>query len=154
MHALAMDPPERVQWEREHRRQNQQDAEASATCVGEDDLADELCCDRGFDLDSLLLDAEIRSVLDNGLLSGPEKLIHYHLVVDRYVYKKDPSCKPRQLKIKQRTDKEGRLTYTLREDDRPWYRRRQWKRVSCLSSIVGPVLGALCSIWFRSRGCL
>jgi hypothetical protein len=103
----------------------------------------------GAPVDVVLLDAEIRYVLENEELKSEEKWIHYHLIVERYLYKKDPSFKPGQFKFKSQVDETGRVTYMLKGPK--WYQRRHWKRCRYLPSLVGPVLGAFCSVWFRTR---
>jgi hypothetical protein len=99
------------------------------------------------DLDLVFLDEEIRSILEDGALDGDEKWIHYYLTVERYLYKKDPNYKPYQLKFRAQPGRSGRVRYTVKE--RPWYHR--WRKYSFLSSLIGPIIGAVCSACLRSR---
>jgi hypothetical protein len=109
-------------------------------------------CDTGYTdrsaVDVMLLDAEIRSVLENKDLTSEDKWIHYYLVIERLQYKRDPSFKPRQFKFEARPGDNGQTTYVLKRRGARWYQNKYFK---FLPSLVGPVLGALCSVWFRSR---
>lgn len=105
-------------------------------------------CADAIDMDLVFLDAEILSVLEDTELNGDEKWIHYYLAVERYLYKKDPSHKPHQLKFKAQAERTGgRVRYTVKEQ--PWYYR--WRKYSFLSALIGPVIGAVCSACLRSR---
>jgi hypothetical protein len=99
-------------------------------------------------VDVMLLDAEMRSVLENKELTSEDKWIHYYLVIERLQYKRDPSFKPRQFKFEVRPGDNGRSTYVLKQRGARWYQNKYFK---FLPSLAGPILGALCSVWFRSR---
>jgi hypothetical protein len=99
-------------------------------------------------VDNMLLERELRTVLENDELTSKEKRTHCYLLVEHYLYKKDPSFKPHQFKLNVRTSENGRDIYTLRE--RRWYQHKYFK---FLPSLLGPIIGALCSVWFRSREC-
>jgi len=100
-------------------------------------------------MDALFLDAEIRAVLDDDEIEEDQKWIHYYLCVKRYLYKRNPSGKPQQFKFDTSNGRNGKVRYAVR--DPPWYRRKSWRRYSCLTSLFGPVLGALLSTCLRGR---
>lgn len=101
----------------------------------------------GVDVDLVLLDAEIRSILNDPDLDANEKWIHYYLTVERYLYKRNPRYKPSQFRFKSHTERCGRVRYSVK--DPPWYHR--WRKYAFLSSLIGPLIGAVCSAWIRSR---
>jgi hypothetical protein len=102
------------------------------------------------DMDLLFLDREILAVLENVDLDGDEKWIHYYVAIEQYLYKRDPTFKShRQFKFRRQEDRSGSVRYVLRPE--PWYYR--WRRYSILTSLLGPLLGAVCSAILRGTKC-
>jgi hypothetical protein len=90
--------------------------------------------------DTIALDVDIMSVLQNRKVKGDLKWFQYYKALERYLYKRDPSFKPLQFTFDVQEDSTGELVYVIVPG-----RRKKSVFVRLLKytpSIIGPLLGA------------
>jgi hypothetical protein len=98
--------------------------------------------------DSVALDVDMMSVLQNRKLKGDLKWFQYYKALERYLYKRYPTFEPLQFTFDVQEDVVGEFSYVIK----PGKKKKSpfAKLLKYTPSIVGPLLGAALTALLRS----
>jgi hypothetical protein len=107
-------------------------------------------------LDDMSLEVEMQAIMCDPELKASEKWIHHLMAIERHAYKMDPTFKVHQFEFEAREDESGKREYVLKHPPGsckfPRLQKfgKYWKYCKYSFSLIGPLLGAGCSVWCKS----